>query len=212
MQKYLANYLRLVGFSLSAVVIAVCARLTPQRLAITALAPEPRFTNAPLPSEIAPQFYEQQAEDDRMDELQARMDALDAQIINLRKVLDVLGPLPNHPGIFIPVMLSEIDGTAPGADVAHRYSPIVRGTDTNVVRFQRTELASYPAQAQAEARWNAMAAAGTLTRHRPGYDRIEAGVSLAGRVSEDDTVNALCVELSALAGPARVAAPIRAAG
>lgn len=209
MQKYLVNYLRLVGFSLSAVAIAACARLTPQSRA--ALAPEPRFTNAPNPSEIAPQFYEQQAEDDRMDELQARMDALDAKIINLRKVLDVLGPLPDHAEIFIPVMLSEIDGTAPETDVARRYSPIVRGTEADIARFQRIELASYPAQAEAEARWNEMAAAGMLTRHRPGYDRIESGISLTGRISEDDTLNALCVELSALVGPASVAAPIRAA-
>ena len=49
-----------------------------------------------------------------------------------------------------------------------------------------------------------------LTRSRPGYDRIESGLCLDGCLSEDDAVNALCVKLSAIAGPARVAAPIRA--
>jgi hypothetical protein len=211
MQKYLVDYLRLIGFSLSAVAIAACARLAPQGMAMMALTPEPRFTDAPNPSEIAPRFYEQQAEDDRMDELQARMDALDAQIINLRKVLDVLGPLPDHAELFIPVMLSEIDGTASTTDIAHRYSPVLRGTEADIARFHRIELASYPAQAEAEARWGDLAAAGTLTRRRPGYDRIESGISLAGRISQNDAVNALCVELSAVAGPARVAIPIRAA-
>ena len=189
---------------------AACARLAPQGMSMAALAPEPRFTNAPTPSEIAPQFFEQQAEDDRIDELQARMDALDAQIINLRKVLDVLGPLPNHPEIFIPVMLSEIEKPMSEAEAAHRYSPVLRGTEADMARFHRIELASYPAQAEAEARWNELAAAGTLTRSRPGYDRIESGICLDGRISEDDAVNALCVKLSAIAGPARVARPIRA--
>jgi len=78
-----------------------------------------------------------------------------------------------------------------------------------MARFHRIELASYPAQAEAEARWNQLAAAGTLTRSRPGYDRIESGICLDG-ISGDDSLNALCVELSAIAGPARVAAPIRA--
>lgn len=211
MQKYLVNYMRLVGFSLSAIAIAACARLAPQGMAVTALAPEPRFTDAPTPAEIAPQFYEQQAEDDRMDELQARMDALDAQIVNLRKVLDVVGPLPDHPEIFIPIMLSEIDKPMTDAEAAHRYSAIARGNEAEIARFQRIELASYPAQALIEARWNKLAAAGTLTRSRPGYDRIEAGISLAGRLSKDDALNALCVELSAISGPPRVAAPIRAA-
>ena len=208
MQTYLAIYLRLIGFSLTAVALAACARLTPQSMA--ALALEPRFTDAPTPAEIAPQFFEQQAEDDRMDELQARMDALDAQIINLRKVLDVLGPLPDHAELFIPVMLSEIDGAGPDTNVAHRYSPVPRGTEADIARFHRIELASYPAQAEAEARWNELAAAGTLTRRRAGYDGIEAGISLDGRISDDDVVNALCVELSAIAGPARAARPIRA--
>ena len=208
MQKYLANYLRLIGFSLSAVAVAVCARLPPQRMASLAL--EPRFTDAPTPKEIAPQFFEQQAEDQRMDALQARLDALDAEMVNLRKALDVLGPLPDHAELFIPVMLSEIDGSGPETDVAHRYSPIVRGTEADIARFHRIELASYPAQAEAEARWNELAVAGTLTRRRPGYDRIESGICLDGRISEDDAVNALCVELSGIAGPARVAVPIRA--
>ncbi len=208
MQKRLANYLRLIGFSLSAVAIAACARLVPQSLA--ALIPEPRFTDAPDAAAIGPHFFEQQAEDDRMDALQARLDAVDSEIVNLRKALDVLGPLPDHAELFIPVMLSEIDGTGPDTDVAHRYSPVLRGTEADISRFHRIELASYPAQAEAEARWNQLAAAGTFTRSRPGYDRIEHGISLDGLLSDDDAVNALCVELSAIAGPARVASPIRA--
>lgn len=211
MQTYLVHYLRLVGFSLSAIAIAACARLAPQGMAAAALAPEPRLTAPPTPSEIAPQYFAQQVEDDLMDELQARMDALDAQIINLRKVLDLVGPLPDHPEIFIPVMLSEVDGTAANTDIAHRYSPVLRGTEAELARFHRIELASYPAQAEAEARWNDLVAAGTLTHRRPGYDRIDTRIRLDGRISNDNAVNALCVELSAIAGPARVAAPIRAA-
>ena len=209
MQKHLANYLRLIGFSLSAVAIAACARLAPQSMAALA-PPEPRVTDAPEAADIGPHFFAQQAEDDRMEALQARLDAVDAEIANLRKVFDVLGPLPDHAELFIPVMLSEIDGTGPETDVAHRYSPVLRGTEADMARFHRIELASYPAQAEAEARWNELAAAGTLTRSRPGYDRIESGICLDGRISEDDALNALCVELSAIAGPARVAAPIRA--
>ncbi len=208
MQNRLANYLRLIGFSLSAVAVAACARLSPQSLA--SLVPEPRFTDAPTPAEIVPQFFEKQAEDDRMAELEARLDALDSEIVNLRKVLEALRPLPDHPELFIPVMLSEVDGTGTKTDSMHRYSPVPRGSDAAIARFQRIELASYPAQAEAEARWNELASAGTLTRRRPGYDGIEAGISLNGRISDDDAVNPLCVELSAISGIARAATPIRA--
>ena len=81
---------------------------------------------------------------------------------------------------------------------------------TDIPRCFDIELASYPAQADAEARWNELAAAGTLTRYRPGYEGIEAGISLDDCLSDDDAVNALCVELSAIAGTARAATPIRA--
>lgn len=172
------------------------------------MAAEPRFADAPDPAVAVPQFYDAQDEDDRFAALEARLDAVDSEIANLRKVFDVLGPLPDHADLFIPVELSEIDGSQD--DVAHRYSPIVRGTEAEIARFHRIELGSYPAQAEAEARWGQLAAAGSLTGRRPGYDRIGGDISLADCLSDDAAVNALCVELSALAGPARVAAPIRA--
>lgn len=206
MQKHLVKYLRLVGFSLSAVAVAICTRLAPPGL--TAEAQEPRFADAPAPSDIAPDFFGDEAEDARMAVLQARLDAVDSEIANLRKALEVLGPLPDHPGLFIPVDLAEITAAAPDAKPGHRYSPIVRGEAGDVARFHRIELASYPAYAEIEARWNEMATAGTLTGRRAGYDRIEVGVSLKG-VSDDAAINALAVKLSAIAGPARVAAPIR---
>lgn len=206
MQKYLVNYLRLVGFSLSAIAVALCTRLAPPGL--TAEAQEPRFADAPAPTDIAPDFFGDEAEDVRMAALQARLDVVDTEIANLRKALDVLGPLPDHPDLFIPVALSEIEARAPEANPGHRYSPIVRGTEADIARFHRIELASYPSHADAEARWNAIAAAGTLTCSRPGYDLVEAGLRLDD-VSEDAALNALCVELSALQGQARVAAPIR---
>jgi hypothetical protein len=204
MQKHIVNYLRLVGFSLAAVAISACARLFPPSAA--AMAAEPRFADAPDPAVAVPDFYDAQDEDDRTAALQARLDVVDSEIANLRKVFDVLGPLPDHADLFIPVALSEIDGS--NDDIAHRYSPVARGTEADIARFQRIELASYPARAEAEARWSALVASGGLTRCRPGYEGIDAGVSL-GDLSDDDTLNALCVELSALAGPARVAAPIR---
>lgn len=206
MQKRLVKYLRLVGFSLSAVAVAICTRLAPPGL--TAEAQEPRFANAPAPNDIAPDFFGEEQEDARMAALQARLDAVDVEIANLRKALEVLGPLPDHPDLFIPVALSEVEGPAAGARQAHRYSPIVRGTEADVARFHRIELASYPSNIAAEARWNALAAAGTLTSRRPGYDLLGADISLDD-VSEDAALNALCVELSALQGPARVSAPIR---
>lgn len=206
MQKHLVNYLRLVGFSLSAIAIALVTRLAPPGL--TAEAQEPRFADAPQPTGIAPDFFGEEAEDARMAELQARLDAVDSEISNLRLALDVLGPLPDHADLFIPVELSEVTGPVPNAKPGHRYSPIIRGSEGDIARFHRIELASYPAYAEIEARWSEMAAAGTLTGRRAGYDRIEAGITLKG-VSGDAAINALAVKLSAVAGPARVAAPIR---
>ena len=84
-------------------------------------------------------------------------------------------------------MLSEIDGTGPKPTSPTAIRPSCAALEADMARFHRIELASYPAQAEAEARWNELAAAGTLTRSRPGYDRIESGICLDGRISEDDS-------------------------
>lgn len=199
MRQYLVSYLRLLGFSLTAVAIAVCTRLTPQAFAATT--PEPRATTAPEPTEIVPRFFENADEDARMAELEARLEALDAEIVNLRKVLDVMGPLPAHPELFIPVALADIMDE-PAQDISRRYSQT--RDDTRIALFRSAELGALPRPLQ-----HLMSVAADLAGRHPGYEGLDTGIRLAAS-ADDEAVNALCVRLPAVAGPARAAAPIRA--
>lgn len=177
MQHHLINSLRLLGASLAAFAFAACVRFAPPAGYLAAL--EPRQADAPPASEMA-------APGRAVDEqelvalLDARLEAIEAEIVNLRKVLDVLGPLPDHPDLFIPVDMAELKkpSTKASADLFQTF-----GTAPEYFDIRQPI--------------------------RTAYDGLDTGIAVAA-LSEDAALNALCIELSAIAGPARAVVPIRA--
>jgi hypothetical protein len=192
MHQRLVNYLRSLGFSLSALAVGACARIAPPHE--VAFDPEPLRLDAPPEGAFA-WAYEGYSEDEQVAALQARLDAVEVEIANLTKALEELGPLPDHPGLFIPVSLAEIYGTAPA--IAHRYSATPRGGYADVL-FHTVELGALP---------RPIIVPDNMPGSAPGYAGLDEGIQLA---SDEDVVNALCVELSALAGPCHGIAAIRA--
>jgi len=194
MHQRFVNFLRLLGFSLSALAVSACARLAPAHE--LAFEPEPRAIDTPPDGSFA-WAYEGHSEDELVAALQARLDTVEAEIANLSKALEELGPLPDHADLFIPVALSDIYGEAP--DIARRYSATPKGGYADVL-FHTVELGALPRPIIVPAD-----VAGTA----PGYAGLDDGIQLAD-LADDEVVNALSVELSALAGPTHRIAAIRA--
>jgi len=181
MRYQLVSTLRLLGVSLVALAAAACVRLAPP--ASPYAPPKPRFSDAPPADQLAAGVvkHDEQA---RIVALEARLASIEAEIVNLRKALDVLGPLPEHAELFIPVDVAELNDVSPAATHA---------------LFEHAGLGCF--------------AAATDTPGFPDplgldYDGLDEGMQLS--VSDDAVISALCVELSAIAGAARAIAPIRA--
>lgn len=194
MRQRLVNYLRFLGFSLSALAVAACARIAPAHE--LAFQPEPLTLDAP-PEGSFPWAYDGHWEDMEVAALQARLDAVEAEITNLSKALEHLGPLPPHPELFIPVALSEIHGAAPA--IAQRYSATPRGGYADVL-FHTVELGALP---------RPIIVPDDMPGLAPGYAGLDASIRLAAAFRDDEVVNALCIELSALAGPCQGIAALR---
>lgn len=193
MRARLVSYLRLLGFSLSALAFAACVKLA----ATTAdQRPEPQRADA-SPSD--PARSSETPEADQLAAVQADLDAADREIANLRKALAVLGPLPDHPDLFIPVEMADLAPRAAWGS-ARRHT-VAMPEDGPAGLFRTAEFGALP---------RATSRIAGLRPGGPGYEQVNAGIRLARTFAEDEALNALCVELSALAGPCRVAAPVRA--
>jgi len=196
MRDYLISYLRLLGFSVCMLAVALCMRFGASAHAATPR-PEPRSATPPGANMASLPLL--QTEEEQVASLEATLIALSGEIADLTLALDVLGPLPDHPELFIPVMLSACDDS-PAPDTARRFSPIANSANSHcdmplaglgvLAGLQRsaTDIGGAPAS----------------------YDAPLHNVRLDWDNAEDATLAALCVELSAIAGPPRVVAPIRA--
>ena len=196
MRDHLVSYLRLLGFSVCTLAVALCTRFATAYAATPA--PEPRFALPPSQGDMAVTpvvLTEEQA----VAELDDRLMALSAEIANLSKALDVLGPLPDHPELFIPVAMSELENPAPASEIVRPYSPIASTADT-VADMRRASLGALSVDAHAA----------DLGHLQPGYDLPSHAVDFNLELSDDEALTALCVELSAVSGPPRMVAPIRA--
>jgi hypothetical protein len=210
MQSWLVIYLRFVAFSAVALAVAACAKIAPAETFMGR--PEPLFGEPPEAGQMAAAPFQGQSEVDRIAALEAQVNALDAEIVHLRKALDVLGPLPEQASLFIPVDQSEITGEAEeeAAKLARLYAiapPLSRASSL----FYEAELGSFASKAAAETRWKQLMAGNRLNGLEPRYATVGADIRLAaGPFASEAAVDALCVELSALAGACQVVAPIRA--
>lgn len=183
MRHRLERYLRLLGFSVCTLAVAVCTRFAPAHAA--SAAPEPRISPPPEQAVLAASPT-QLSDAHVIAELEARLASLSAKISNLSKALDVLGPLPDHADLFIPVALSELDEPSACA----------------IADFEAPTLGARAATTPPPVDLAKLAGAGY---HLPSHN-----IRLMGELGEDEAMKALCVELSALSGQARVVAPIRA--
>jgi hypothetical protein len=196
MRDHLVSYLRLLGFSVCTLAVALCTRFATASAATPA--PEPRFALPPSQGDMAaaPVLL---TEDEAVAELDDRLTALSAEIANLSKALDVLGPLPDHPELFIPVAMSALENPAPASENVRPYSPLASTADT-VADMRRASLGALSVDA----------CGADLGCLQPGYDLPSHIVDFNLELSEDEALAALCVELSAVSGPPRMVAPIRA--
>ena len=212
MRSWLVRYLRFAGFSVAALAVAACAKIAP---AHAETRPEPLFGDPPEAGQMAAKA-ETVSEAERIAALEAQVAALDSQITHLRKALDVLGPLPEHADLFIPVAQSEITGEADNsqeeanARLAALYSP-APPLDRASSLFYAAELGSFASKIAAENRWQQLVVAKRLTGLEPGYAAVGTETRLtAGSMISQAAAEALCVELSSLTSACRVVAPIRA--
>lgn len=213
MRDRLVSYLRFIGFSAVALVIAACVKIAPAEAATSPA--EPLFGDPPETGQITAPAA--QTDEDRIAALEAQVSKLDAEISQLRRALDVLGPLPDQPGMFIPLAQSDITGE-PSSDaqdeaaakLAQLYAPAPKLAQASSL-FYEAELGSFATKAAAEAQWRKLLAGNRLVGIEPRYAAVGAETRLtAGPLVSAAAVDALCVELSALAGPCRGVAPIRA--
>jgi hypothetical protein len=206
MRQRLVRILRSFGFSAAAFGLVVCLPLAQaQPLSHT---PEPRFGDAPAGDATA---LEAASEADFLAAAEADLAAADSEFANIRKALDVLGPLPDHPGLFIPrfVEAGPLEET-PSRDLSQLYA-IAPKFDRSASLFHRAELGSFASQQAAERRWQTLAETNRLAGLAPAYAEANGEIRLsAGPLATAGDVEALCVELSALAGPCHGIAPIRA--
>jgi hypothetical protein len=197
MRDYLVSYLRLLGFSLCLLAVALCMRFGPAANAATP-APEPRFSAPPREAHMAA-FPLAPTEEEQVASLETNLMDLSAEIADLTLALDVLGPLPDHPELFIPVMLSDSEDSAPG-DTVRRFSPVARSGNSHC----GMPHAGLGVLAGLHRRISGIGGAPA------SYDAPFHNVRMDWNDVEDATLAALCVELSAISGPPRVVAPIRA--
>lgn len=213
MRSLFMRYLGFAGFSVAALAIAACAKIAPIEGASGR--PEPLIGEPPENSQMAV-AQDPSGEAQRIAVLEAQVAALDSQLVHLRKALDVLGPLPDHPDLFMPVSKAEIttESTVQSAEANARLAALYSLPPTlNHAHslFYEAELGSFATLAAAEARWKQLVASNRLAGLEPAYAAVGGQTRLtAGPMVSESAVQALCVELSSLAGACRVAAPIRA--
>jgi hypothetical protein len=196
MRDYLVIYLRLIGFSVCTLAVALCMRFGQAHAALPS--PEPRYSAPPRDVGMAAASV-LQTEEEQVASLEANLTALSSEVAELTRALEVLGPLPDHPELFIPVMLTERDEPAPSTEMSRRYSPVASST---------SPLCDMP--------YAGLGVFGGLHRFAADlgapacYEAAPHNVRFDLELAEDATIAALCVELSALAGAPCVVAPMRA--
>lgn len=208
MRQRVVQYVRFVAFSLAALGLGACVKLSPATGAMGR--PEPRFAN---PSEAVVI-----TDASRLEALKDQVDALDVELAALRKALEVMGPLPEHEDVFVPVAGAEIVGDIPKTDptteaaarLARLYAPPPSFARARSL-FYEAELGAFRSRDAAETSWKRLAGDKRLAGLDARYSTDGGQTRLiAGPLTSEAAVKALCVELYALAGQCRVAAPIRA--
>lgn len=211
MIKFAVYLARMAACGFLALAATACMRLAPAEGWLARA--EPHSEKPPNPEEHAPTVSEQE----RVEALEKQVADLNADLGHLRKALEVMGPLPEARDHFIPVAdapqrskitIDEFGAGIPAGDV---YAPAPRLAAGQSLFFE-AELASYPSQAEAEAGWRKLSSEIRLAGLEPSYEGANSSnVRLrVGPLTTKAAVDALCVELTSLGGPCRIAAPVSA--
>lgn len=217
MQFTLPPYMRFLGFSLLALVVAICAKIAPADAEEAVTRPEPLSSNPPEPGQMGPAAAETRPEPDRLSVLEAQVQALSSEIANIRKALEVISALPQRSDLPDPSLPAEnhiVAALDPPDDAEARLAqlyappPVLEGA---VSLFYEAQLGMFMSRKAAEQDWARLAAAEQLSGLQPRYTAVGAETRLsAGPLSSIAAADALCVELSALVGPCKGFAPLRA--
>jgi hypothetical protein len=216
MRQQLISSLRFAGFSAIALVIAIWMKLAP---AANAGPPEPRRDDASgATATRAPAIA---TEDERLEQLETEVARLNAELVNLRSALALMGPLPDHSDLNIP--FDPNAGPAPEPEAPKDALASISKSDLFAPPpalagghslFYEAELGSFRSKQAAEAGWRQMAqtAKGSkLAAFTPRFAAVGTETRLVvGSLPSPAAVDALCVEVSALAGACRPFVPVRA--
>jgi len=213
MRKQLINYLRFAGFSVTALAMMAFLKLTGQPA--WAGPPEPRLGQAPKASKAEPAA---ETDDQRLDELEGEIDRLSKELVHLRAALELMGPLPDHPGLSLPFQPAAPAEVAPQASADPLANirksdlfappPSLEGARS---LFYAAELGAFKNRDAAEADWRRIAKDARLAAFSPRFTTDGAQTRLVvGSLPNAQAVDTLCVELSGLTGACRPFVPVRA--
>jgi hypothetical protein len=195
MNQLIVSYLRVAAVGLAAFVVCACARIGAS--GANALA-DPKLGDPPVERDNSGSVSAAETETARVDALELALARLDNQISNLKLALALMGPLPEAPE-FVTISPPAMPGDHPAPA---RYEAAAQ-VEAATVLFFEAELARIPERNVSNLR--------ELTGANPRYRAGDSVVRLtAGALTSDATADLLCVELSALAGPCRGFAPVRA--
>ncbi len=184
MRNRVVRYLKIAALSAAAFVLAACMRTGGANSPFAWN--EPRTAEPPKSGHVERgALFESDGEANQIVVLEQRLAELNAEIAGIRAALREMGPLPPQDTFFIPG-----ETLAPPAEGAFRLAdlyaepPLLAGS-----------VSLFPASAEGEAgrRTNTLA---SYTR----FDVADHGVLSSETLMSKPEVDALCVELSALAG------------
>jgi hypothetical protein len=223
MKDFGAHYLRMATCGLALLLATACVRLAPAEGYLARQ--EPRAVPPPLAHDApAAEQARSEARAAHLAKLDRDVAALDSDLTHLRKAIQAMGPLAVSADLFVPVearapeqaepvgpvsgiTMNEFGAGIPAGDILAPAPQLAAPQSM----FYQAELAAYPSQAEAEAGWKRLAPKIQLAGLAPRYDRANSQVRLSvGPLTSAAAVDALCVELSALVSPCRVAAPVGA--
>jgi hypothetical protein len=206
MRDLLVSYLKWMAFSIAALGLSACARM--HMSDPTLFAVEPKLGEPPEAGAMANAQQVQETEAERIEKLEAQLAALGADVANIRKALDVMGPLPD-PGAGT-VQASFPEAAKPAA-VSHLYAQAPAMGEGGRSLFYEAELGSFRSRRAAEDCWRRVAGEAGAADLNPRFTITGAETKLTvGPLLSEAAVSALQVEASSLSGPCRVTAPVRA--
>jgi hypothetical protein len=210
MRSLVVAYVRFLAFSVTALTLAACAKLAPADLGMRR--PEPKFGEPPEAAKMLTEQAPSQSQAESVEALEHQVAVIDAELANLRKALDVMGPLPEQADLFIATMIEDMPEADPQMENAARlvqlYAPALQLHSASPLFFE-AELGALHHRFAKPGSGNLAVSRLACLDPRFGADRAPTRLTVDALAGEA-AVDALCVELSALTGACRVAAPVRA--